>query len=350
MFRRVLGPIRRRPVAFVAVFFALGGGAVAASVKGAAPRSAPIDARVFVGGFPAGIEVGAGAVWVGVFTGLRGGEVVRIDPGTKKVLARIPVGGASGLAFGAGAVWASDELTGTVTRIDPHSDRIVARVHVPRYGPHGLAVGAGAVWVADSSGGGTVHIGNETIGFGSVVRIDPRGNRTRIIRAGSGTQRVAVGLGAVWATNTDDSTVTRIDARSGRVVETIPVAPCPIGIVVGAGAVWVTHCSNAIERRPGRVTEIDPRTNRPVAEVAVGKDPNGIAVSGGLVWVANEGGDTITRIDPRTVKVVDTLAVPTGPGRLAPHPADIAAGAGGVWISNNGDGTVARIELSKLRP
>jgi DNA-binding beta-propeller fold protein YncE len=159
---------------------------------------------------------------------------------------------------------------------------------------------------------------------------------------------VAVGLGAVWATNTDDGTVTRIDPRSGRVVETIPVAFCPIGIVVGAGAVWVAHCSNA--GRPGRVTKIDPRSNRPVAEVAVGKDPNGIAVSGGLVWVANQGGDTITRIDPRTVKVVDTLAVPTGRRRLAPHPTDIAAGAGGVWISNNGDGTVARIELSKLRP
>jgi hypothetical protein len=55
MFRRVLGHIRRRSVPLVALFFALGGGAVAASVKGAAPRSAPIDARVFVGGKPAGI-------------------------------------------------------------------------------------------------------------------------------------------------------------------------------------------------------------------------------------------------------------------------------------------------------
>ena len=87
------------------------------------------------------------------------------------MLARIPVAGASGLAFGAGAVWASDELTGTVTRIDPHSDRIVARIHVPRYGPHGLAVGAGAVWVADSSGGGTVQRGLVTVGLGSVVRL-----------------------------------------------------------------------------------------------------------------------------------------------------------------------------------
>ena len=95
--------------------------------------------------------------------------------------ARIPGTSASGLALGAGAVWASDELKGTVTRIDPHRDRIVARVHVPRYRPHGLAVGAGAVWVADFSGGGTVHRGNGPVGLGSVVRIDPRGNRTRII-------------------------------------------------------------------------------------------------------------------------------------------------------------------------
>jgi YVTN family beta-propeller protein len=56
---------------------------------------------------------------------------------------------------------------------------------------------------------------------------------------------------AVWVTNRDDSTVSRIDPRSNRVVATIrlrrPVlqagtrpGAAPFGIAVGGGKVWVT--------------------------------------------------------------------------------------------------------------
>src|SRR5262249_673819 len=156
--------------------------------------------------------------------------------------------------------------------------------------------------------------------------------------AGRETQRVAVGFGSVWATNTEDGTVSRIDPRTNRVVRTIRVASCPIGITVGAGAVWVAHFNLTDTDLQGPVTQIDPRSNRQVAQVAVGKAPNGLALVRGLIWVTNQQDDTITRIDPRTARVVDTLAEPTGPQRFAPGPDALAIGAGGVWISNNGDG------------
>src|SRR5262249_45159106 len=215
----------------------------------------------------------------------------------------------SGLAFGAHAVWVSDELRDRVTRIDPRSNTIVARIRVPQ-GAHGIAVGAGAVWVADMGGGGRFGRGDRTCCLSSVVRIDPHGNHTHIIPAGRETQRVAVGFGSVWATNTEDGTVSRIDPRTNRVVRTIRVATCPIGITVGAGAVWVGHCNVTDTDLQGTVTEIDPRSNRQVAQVAVGKAPNGLALVRGLIWVTNQQDDTITRIDPRTARVVDTLAEP----------------------------------------
>lgn len=311
--------------------------------------SLPISERIAVGGRSSAIAIGDGAVWVAVFTTNTSGDVVRIDPANTKVTARIRGTDASGLALGDNAVWVSDELRGRVTRIDPRSNAIVARIHVPQ-GPHGITVGAGAVWVADMSGGGPFGRGKKTCCLGSVVRIDPRGNRTRIIPTGEETQRVAFGFGSVWATNTQDGTVSRIDPRTNRVVKTIHVAVCPVGITAGAGTVWVSHCNPTDPNLRGTVTEIDPRLNRQVAQVAVGKAPNGLALIQGLIWVANQQDDTITRIDPRTARIVDTLTEPTGPQRFAPGPDALAIGTSGVWISNNGDGTVARIDLDKVRP
>jgi YVTN family beta-propeller protein len=324
--------------------------ALTASAAGpASPPTLPVNARIPVGGRSAAIAVGDGAVWVAVFTGNTTGDSVRIDPASAKVTARIPGTEGSGIAFGDHAVWVTDEIRNRVSRIDPRSNTIVAHIPVPQ-GPHGVAFGAGAVWVAAMSGGGTIRRGKHIDGLGSVVRIDPRGNRTRIIPTGEETQRVVVGFGSVWATNTQDGTVSRIDPRTNRVVNTIHVAPCPIGITAGAGAVWVGHCNVTDPSLQSTVTEIDPSSNRQVAQVAVGDEPSSLAVVRGLVWVTNFADDTITRIDPRTARVVDTFAVPKGPQRFAPGPDDLAVGAGSLWISNNGDGTVDRINLNKLKP
>jgi YVTN family beta-propeller protein len=50
---------------------------------------------------------------------------------------------------------------------------------------------------------------------------------------------LAVGEGAVWVTNTDAGTVSRIDPATNEVVKTIEVGGAPSGIVVAGGVVWV---------------------------------------------------------------------------------------------------------------
>jgi YVTN family beta-propeller protein len=49
---------------------------------------------------------------------------------------------------------------------------------------------------------------------------------------------------------------------------------------VGAGAVWVANSGD------GTVSRIDPTTNNVVQTIGVGNAPAGIAVANGLVWVA----------------------------------------------------------------
>jgi len=73
--------------------------------------------------------------------------LVRLDRSSGRLVARITIGrGASGVAVGEGAVWATSFLDRTVSRIDPRTDRVVETIKVDE-SPRDVAVGGGAVWV-----------------------------------------------------------------------------------------------------------------------------------------------------------------------------------------------------------
>jgi YVTN family beta-propeller protein len=57
---------------------------------------------------------------------------------------------------------------------------------------------------------------------------------------GAGPLAVAVGAGAVWVSNRDDRTVSRIDPSTNRVTRTIHLPAAPYGVRVAHGRVWVT--------------------------------------------------------------------------------------------------------------
>ena len=85
-------------------------------------------------------------VWSGAF-----------EPGPDATAQSIDVGSGSGfIAFGAGAVWVANYTDGTVSRIDPRTNRVTSRRPI---GPvQALAVGEGAAWVtvAGASRDGTL--------------------------------------------------------------------------------------------------------------------------------------------------------------------------------------------------
>ncbi len=101
-------------------------------------------ARIEVGGTPLSIVATRRAVWVA--TGL--GGVVRLDPATNAVLARVrPDGAVIDLARGFGAVWAIDLFGDRLLRIDPRANRVTASIAVPAM-PSAVATGHGLVWVS----------------------------------------------------------------------------------------------------------------------------------------------------------------------------------------------------------
>jgi virginiamycin B lyase len=109
------------------------------------------DQTITVGTAPLNVASGFGSVWVAVSGGL-----VRLDPATGAVVARISTGRRPwGVAVGEGTVWAGDWNDGTVARVDPATNTVVWRVTLNtglgQGSPVGVAAGGGSVWAADNS-------------------------------------------------------------------------------------------------------------------------------------------------------------------------------------------------------
>lgn len=159
---------------------------------------------------PTGIDFGFGSLWI---VDHRSAKVTRFDPRHARAVATISVRigheptteGPEQVAVGLGGVWVSQPGQDVVSRIDPGTNKVVARVRFPRNsGPHRFAIGAGSVWA---------------IGPKRIFRIDAATNRIADSVAigthkGSdyrGLRAAAVTDQAVWVTDGDADTVDRID-------------------------------------------------------------------------------------------------------------------------------------------
>ena len=222
-------------------------------------------------------------------------------------------------------------------------------------------MGKGAVWVTNADGD-------------SVSRIDPvEMSLVQTITVGSGPSGITTGCGAVWVANSQDGTVSRIDPTTNTVVQSINVGNGPVGIKCAAGSVWVANTGD------GTITRIDPDSGKPGKRLPIAATE--LTYGAGTLWASDRTGGRVVRIDPSTGRV-QPIQVGNGPSGIAfgsgaawvansldgtvsridpatnvaqtfavgNGPSAIAAGVGGIWVSNRFDGTVAHIDPSTNRP
>jgi ABC-type branched-subunit amino acid transport system substrate-binding protein len=340
--RRVAPGLVRRRRAILAVglvALAAAGGAAAVAWLGDDTTEAPADNGVValdaadggIGSFtgtqsaPTSVAVGEGGVWM---LDAEDETVSRLDPDTGKVLDGFDTpSNPTELAAGAGAVWVGNTsefgATDRVSRVDPESTAITRTVRLPAppgppattfsAGFPGIAVGAGAVWASNPDG--------------TVSRIDPGTGRI-VATIEVEAKTIAVGDGGVWLV-ADDNTVTRIDPRTNRVADRIEVGSNLLtAVAVGAGAVWATS-------EEGLLWRIEPGPRPVTRTIDVGTGVAYVAFGDGAVWTANWADGTVSRVDPRTNAVTDSVEVGAAQS--------LAAGAGSAWVSVAGrprDGTL----------
>ncbi len=192
---------------------------------------------------------------------------MRIDPQLNKQTQRIPVGnGPSGIAISPGAVWVTNRLDDTVTKIDSKSGKVLRAQLNAGASPSDIAYGLGALWIANES-------------TSTVTRIDPRTGGLQEFNVGNGPEAVAIGSGSVWVANSLDGTISRIDPRTS-VVTTRMVGQGPSSVLASDGAIWVADSYG------GRIVRIDSASMDVVRTIAVGSGPQGLASLGGRVWLS----------------------------------------------------------------
>lgn len=140
------------------------------------------------------------------------------------------------------------------------------------------------------------------------------------------------GGGAATARQIPGDAVGAIGA-SGGIRAVVPLGTSPSALAAGYGGVWVAN-DNA-----GTVSRINPVTRAVVQTLEVGSTPTGIAAGAGDVWVTDNYGAKLFRIDPNADRVVQSIAVGNAP-------AGVAVGDGSVWVANSSDGTLSRIDAT----
>jgi virginiamycin B lyase len=194
---------------------AVGAGAVWVSRRsdGAVVRIDPAANRVVatigVGRAPGALTVAGGVVWVA----LPGGGLGRIDPASNRSTL-VPVARCCDgeLAAGEGALWVANRGDGSLVRIDPATGRVAARVLLPQttdQRPHRVAVGDGAVWVTSAS---------PRRGAANLLwRVDPVSNQVTgtldlgPTAAGGIPNSVAAGNGVVWVGGATKGSIHRLE-------------------------------------------------------------------------------------------------------------------------------------------
>jgi streptogramin lyase len=258
--------------------------------------------KVDVGEPTYGLAAGGGSVWAG---GLGSGNVLRLDPGSGRVLARISIGArVFNLASAPGAIWGIANLTSTAARIDTRTGKVTASVKVGN-GPYDIEWGFGSAWVSNSLDGTVSRITGKRVVKTIRVGVEPNGLS-------------AIGS-YLWVTDHTAGKLLRLDPRTNRVT----------GSVALAGADWVTGWNGSlyVSQETNVVTRVDARTLEVLGHVKVHRNPLGSAIVAGDLWVPCIDSDDVVVVDPSTLKIVRTIAA--GPGPIVVLPA-----AGHVWVSH----------------
>ncbi|HET8607944.1 MAG TPA: hypothetical protein VFL66_13070 [Gaiellaceae bacterium] len=282
-----------------------------------------------VASFPSAIAVGGGSVWV-----VAGGRLTRIDPRTRRVVARIDVGVRVGserpcdLAVAGGVVWTLGAVSATrslVVRVDARTGHVLGATPTPpaacvaatadaawvtlprarrlvRLDDHGhvvrqvatraycdaIVAGHGAFWTACPAGAAGARVGSHT---GTILRIGARGSLVVVahdVLSGS----LAAGPAGVFASGVghDSGRTVRVDAPGARF-------PGSGRVSVGRSTLWLADWRGP--GRPGFAREVDARSGRTLRTIAAGTSPVAVALGVGAVWLANyTAPGRVTRIVP----------------------------------------------------
>ena len=161
-------------------------------------------------------------------------QVVQIDPGSGRVVARVDIEGPlGGLAAEGDRIWTVAARSALV-RIDPRSHSIADRIDLDSYEPEGLAIDGNFLWVSSSF-------------EGNVLRVDVRTGKVRDRIPVDDSLFGGIVVGDSYWVSGNDGTIFRLDSGSGEVLDQVDLVG--FGPIPAAGNLWtVDFLSNTVYR------------------------------------------------------------------------------------------------------
>jgi streptogramin lyase len=259
-----------------------------------APR---VVANVALADSLSSIDSGLGSVWVS--DGAKG-QILRLDPRSRRILARIPVGGEARVTVGAGAVWAFNER-GRLVRIDPATNRVTDRVALRL--PNGALLTSREVQVVDGS--------PWAIGLEGALRLSPRDGHVEHFTPlpdAHGEPRFALVSGdSLWVLDRQE-TLNRYSLATGGRTGTLPVRMPEViaAMPTAAGPVYITH--------EGDVARADAGDGRIAWRRKLGTSVSGLPVlRRSALWIhASDaaGRDRLVELDLETGEILSRVTLP----------------------------------------
>lgn len=310
-----------------------------------------------------GLIVAAGSMWaLGSSAGsnLDGPPVLRIDPASGKVIARISRGGPSNFAeatAGPDGLWVTsrtgssgecdaadkefepglrdvyvdgkpakisscDDFNEGFSRIDPTNNTFRDSASFADWMPDGIASTAEGLWITGGDDSGTF-----------LTRRAPGSREFAKLERIEGVFSLKVGFGTLWGLGNDG--LSRFLIATGRLVSSIPLNDVR-SLAFGPDSAWATTKEG--------VVRIDPVTGGIIARISI-DDPSGIAADADHVVVTGFRSHRLHRIDPQTNKVVETLDLgPPPEGSPLPVTTDVVLAGNSAWVAN---GDLVHVKLRR---
>lgn len=211
------------------------------------------------------------------------------------------------------AVWVATTRPNSVQRIDPASNKIIAKVSLSGEACSGLTIGFGSLWVPlCGRKPSIVRVSVDKNVIKATLPVGPVGPEGGIAASGD----------SIWIVMDNKGTLIRIDPATGRVRQKIQIPPGSYNPLFSDGIIWITGFDSSV------LTAVDAVTGQVLVSIPVGPKPRFLTAGGGSVWTLNQGDGTISRVDENSRKL--TATIPVGiPG----FGGDICYGAESVWAS-----------------
>jgi virginiamycin B lyase len=309
----------------------------AAATQASSDVTDGISATIPVPGEVQGIAATDGAIWA---ADAAGGTVVRIDPATNTIVATVQIsapssGGPNGSPLVVvsynNQVWVTNNSDNMLARIDPATNTVVQTIAVD---PGAVVVDETGIWIADDS------LYDSPDGMSQILHIDPTTGAVLASIAMPTPNSLASGFGSIWVmTGTDQDTfqLMRVDEATETIVNEIQIdSPSPVYVATGAGSVWVSSWESST------ITRIDPTTNTIVATIDSGLGTgHAMLVTDSALWVSSIFSSGVAVIDPATNQPVRTIDMDRGGSVGMAEFSD-----GSIWVTHYDDGVIVRIDTA----